>query len=228
MPNHEQIYRNQAEQYEEMISRQESLLEVIRSKMNPDGCDVIDLGAGTGRLTRALLPAVRSIVSVDQSPAMLGVLKQKLSSQLQSNWRGIAADYRSVPLPDGCADLITAGWSICYTASSNHADWETNVERVYGEIKRLLRPGGTAIIFETMGTGAETPEPPAYLLPYYEKLERHYGFQTQWLRTDYSFDSVEQAVQFAEFFFGQELAARISEHGWRRLPECCGVWWKAF
>ncbi|RAP21073.1 hypothetical protein C2W64_03656 [Brevibacillus laterosporus] len=31
------------------------------------------------------------------------------------------------------------------------------------EIKRVLRPGGTAIIFETMGTGYETPHPPAFL-----------------------------------------------------------------
>ena len=45
------------------------------------------------------------------------------------------------------------------------------------------------------------------------------GFRRQTIQTDYHFASVDEAVARTEFFFGPELAARIRELGWARLPE---------
>jgi SAM-dependent methyltransferase len=108
---------------------------------------------------------------------------------------------------------------------SNIPHWESNLDEVVREIKRVLRPDGTAIIFETMGTGFETPNPPDFLLPYYATLVDKYGFSHRWIRTDYEFDDILQAERLSRFFFGDELANRVLEQNLVRLPECAGIWW---
>jgi hypothetical protein len=96
------------------------------------------------------------------------------------------------------------------------------------EIQRVLRPGGTVIIFENFGTGAETPDPPDFLQAYYNALVQEYGFEHRWIRTDYQFADVEEAEQLTRFFFGNEIADKaVNKHG-VHLPECAGVWWRVF
>jgi ubiquinone/menaquinone biosynthesis C-methylase UbiE len=92
---------------------------------------------------------------------------------------------------------------------------------------RVLKPGGTAIILETMTTGSETPAPPnERLAAYYAWLENEQGFSYKWIRTDYQFASVQEADELTRFFFGDELADRIVREGITILPECTGIWWK--
>src|SRR5512135_1442006 len=43
--------------------------------------DVLDFGCGTGLLTLALAPHVRSVTGADSSPGMLAVLEQKIREQ---------------------------------------------------------------------------------------------------------------------------------------------------
>ena len=69
--------------------------------------------------------------------------------------------------------------------------------------------------------------PNAELAEYYDWLEQNWGFRRQTIQTDYHFASVDEAVARTEFFFGPELAARIRELGWARLPEWTGLWSKA-
>lgn len=225
MPNHEAIYREEAAQYHEMIARQPDLLSVIEEIVPVRGLDVVDLGAGTGRLSAALAPVANSLVALDAAEAMLRVTAERLRAAGLDNWSVRVADHRELPLQGGSADLIVAGWSVCYLASVNVPDWERNLEQVIGEIKRVLRPGGTVILFETMGTGYEIPTPPEFLLPYYRKLTDAYGFSHRWIRTDYEFDDADQAERLTRFFFGDELADRVAADKLSRLPECAGVWW---
>jgi hypothetical protein len=98
---------------------------------------------------------------------------------------------------------------------------------VLEEMHRLAAPGGALIIMETLGTGSLTPAPPTEALGhYYAWLENDWGFSRQEIRTDYQFASVEEAVAKTKFFFGPELAQRIRQNGWSRLPEWTGVWGK--
>jgi ubiquinone/menaquinone biosynthesis C-methylase UbiE len=228
MPNHERIYKENAETYEQLISRQQSLelhLDAIRPY---DGLDVVDLGAGTGRLAALMAQRARSVVALDSSQAMLDVLAERLKAAAgggRANWRTAVADHRSLPLAGRSADMIVAGWTLCYLANSGVADAKRNLGLMIAEMKRVLRPGGTIVIFETMGTGTEVPNPPGFLLPYYARLTDEYQFSHTWIRTDYEFDSLEQAAELAGFFFGEELAERVRTNGWSRLPECAGIWW---
>lgn len=226
MPNHDDIYQNDAEQYHKLISKQEDLIRHIEGIRSPDGLDIVDLGAGSGRLTTILAPRAKSIVAVDASDAMLRINGERLKAGGHDRWRTVVADHRSLPLEDRSADLVVAGWTISYLGSSNVPNYRDNIKQIIGEIRRILRPNGTVILFETMGTGEETPNPPDFLRSYYTALEEEYGFSHRWIRTDYAFDSIEQAEELCRFFFGDEMAERVVRNRWQTVPECAGIWWR--
>jgi ubiquinone/menaquinone biosynthesis C-methylase UbiE len=189
---------------------------------------MLDLGAGTGRLSRLIGADVQSLILTDSSEAML----DRATANLQRN--GIAvmqayvADHRSLPLPSNCVDLITAGWTICYATNTHEASWRENLELIIKEIKRVIRPKGTVIIFENFGTGYAEPNPPDYLLSYFEALENDYGFSHEYIRTDSQFESVEEAEVLFRFFFGDEFADRVRSAQSTIVPACTGVWRRTF
>ncbi|WP_127529744.1 class I SAM-dependent methyltransferase [Paenibacillus kobensis] len=225
MPDHDQIYSSEAAAYHQMIARQPSLEPYIREIRPIDGLDIVDLGAGTGRFAVMLAPRAKSLTALDASAAMLDITAQRLTGAGLTNWTTKTADNRSLPLADSSADLIVAGWTVCYVAESGKPDWENNLAAVIAEMKRVLRPGGTIILFETMGTGTETPDPPHFLKEYYKSLVEQYGFSHRWIRTDYQFGSLAEAKETASFFFSDELANRVETNNWVSLPECAGIWW---
>ena len=91
-------------------------------------------------------------------------------------------------------------------------------------MKRVLRSGGTMIIIETLGTGNIEPVEKDDLKSYFTFLESR-GFQRSWIRTDYRFDSREEALELVEFFFGEEMVREIGNESKPVLPECTGLWW---
>lgn len=223
MPDFQAIYQQQAAQYEAMVSREDyqGNLPLALAAVRPlDGLDVVELGAGTGRLTAQIAPLAGSLLALDASPHMLGVLRAKLPSV-----RTLVADNRAVPLGAACADVVLAGWSIAHSVGWYPDTWRAETGRALAEIFRLLRPGGTAIILETLGTGSETPAPPnAGLAAFYRMLEDDYHFVGTALRTDYRFASPAEGQALLRFFFGDELADRVVAEALTILPECTGIW----
>jgi ubiquinone/menaquinone biosynthesis C-methylase UbiE len=143
------------------------------------------------------------------------------------DWRLAQADMRALPLPDACADIVTAGWAIGHLRGWFAENWRRQIGRVLREMQRVAAPGGALLIMETLTTGALAPAPPTPgLAEYYAWLESEWGFVRQTIRTDYQFASVEEAIARTEFFFGAELAEKIKDNGWARLPEWTGVWRK--
>lgn len=231
MIDHDDVYRQRAEQYERLIAREDAegnLLRTIRDIV-PDlsKSDVADIGAGTGRLARLLAPHVRSVQLFDASQAMLDVAAKLLLNAGQTNWQVKQALNDALPMGDEAVDLLTAGWTICYSASRNVPDWRLNLQAILTEIERVLKPGGTAIIFENFGTGVAAPNPPDFLIPYYHELEKTYGFNHSYIRTDFRFGSPAEAQELIDFFFGSEFTAKLSVNA-IEFPECNGVWWKSF
>jgi SAM-dependent methyltransferase len=90
---------------------------------------VVDLGAGTGILTRHLVERGLGVIAVDPSPAMLELLGDRLP---QADAHTGSAE--STGLPAGSADCVLVG-SAFHWFERPAAD---------AEIARVLRPGGTA------------------------------------------------------------------------------------
>ena len=95
----------------------------------PPGARVaVDLGAGTGKLTRLLISHGLDVVAVEPSPEM----RERLAADLPANTRCLAGRAEHVPLPDNSVDvvLVAQAWHWFDTALAAP------------EIARILKPGG--------------------------------------------------------------------------------------
>jgi SAM-dependent methyltransferase len=88
---------------------------------------VVDLGAGTGALTRLLVGRADEVVAVEPDDRMRAVLTAEVPSARALSGRGEA-----MPLPDRCADAVLA-------SSSWH--WMDPIPALH-EVGRVLVPGG--------------------------------------------------------------------------------------
>ena len=227
MTHFKNIYATQAAAYDRMVSfedYQKNINRFLLDELVPKDQIIVDLGAGTGRLSRILAPIAKKLIACDISPHMLAFAKTTID---HAHCDFIVADNRYLPLASNSVDVVTEGWSIGHSVGWYPHTWETEITKALEEIKRILVPNGLMIIFETMGTGSHKPKPPTEGLSlFYTWLENEHGFEKVVLQTDYQFPSVEIADQSTRFFFGDELADNIKSNQLTILPEWTGVWWK--
>jgi ubiquinone/menaquinone biosynthesis C-methylase UbiE len=224
---HRKIYQTDADRYEALVSREDyqgNIMKALEEIVDASGLEVLDLGAGTGRLTLLLAPHVKSIRAFDVSAEMLRVCRERLLVSGLSNWGVDVADHRELPVDDHSVDLVVSGWSVAYLYSWHPESWQDALGKWLGEMKRVLRRGSFIVLFESLGTGNESPIELDHLKEYYLWLDES-GFQKKWIRTDYKFASVEDAQELSRFFFGDELADEVRANNWAAVPECTGVWW---
>ena len=89
--------------------------------------DVLDLGAGTGKLTRVLVERYRRVVAVEPLEGMRAILEQVVPSAVS-----LPGTAEAIPVGDAAVDGVFAGQSF---------HWFANDEAV-GEIARVLRSRG--------------------------------------------------------------------------------------
>lgn len=226
------IYRHQAEQYDRLVAREDqrgNLFQALNEITPLHGLDVIEFGAGTGRLTRLLAVLVNRIFSFDIEPAMLKQADAAMSTSGMTNWHLALGDNAQMPIASACADLVIEGWSFAHVIGWYPKDWLARTDAMLAEMTRILKPGGTAVLIETLGTGRRRPlAPTPQLAQLYHHWESACGFNSRWIRTDYQFATPEEAKELTRFFFGAALTAEHLARGSVILPECTGIWWKRF
>lgn len=218
------IYRDRAEAYDALIRHEDhqgALLAEIERIVPLVGAELLDVGAGTGRISLLLAGRAKRLVLVERAPAMLAVARRKLAER-----RVVAelheADAREMPLAEASFDVAIAGWVFGHFRHWMPEGWRTEVQRAVGEMSRVVRPGGHLVVIETLGTGHREPREHPALDEYFRELSA-LGFERRWIRTDYRFASVEEAAAICGSFFGPELAARIERERWQIVPECTAV-----
>lgn len=90
--------------------------------------DVVDLGAGTGKLTRQLVAAGHRVTAIEPLPEMRAMLERAIPGVPV-----LAGTGEAMPFPNASADVVTV-------AQAFH--W-FDQEAALAEIARVLRPGGT-------------------------------------------------------------------------------------
>jgi SAM-dependent methyltransferase len=88
---------------------------------------VLDLGAGTGKLTAALVALGAEVTAVEPDPAMLAELRRSLGSV-----RALPGSAEAIPLPDASVDAVLVGQAMHWF----------DLDRAVPEIARVLAPGG--------------------------------------------------------------------------------------
>jgi SAM-dependent methyltransferase len=101
--------------------------DAVRWLVGNEPRDVVDLGAGTGKLTRELLLLGHRVTAVEPLDEMLAELAAALPGV-----RALAGSAEAIPLPDSSADVVTC-------AQAFH--WFDHTTAL-PEIARVLRPGG--------------------------------------------------------------------------------------
>jgi SAM-dependent methyltransferase len=101
--------------------------EAVRWMVGDDPVDVVDLGAGTGKLTRALVALGHRVVAVEPLDEMRAQLEAAVPGA-----HAVAGRAEAMPLPDGAADVV---------ASAQAFHWFDHDDAL-PEIARVLRPGG--------------------------------------------------------------------------------------
>jgi len=101
--------------------------EAIDWLLPPAAKDVLDLGAGTGKLTTRLVERGLAVFAVDPIPEMLELLSSSLPDT-----PALLGTAEEIPLPDDSVDsvLVAQAWH-----------W-FDLERAIKEVARVLRPGG--------------------------------------------------------------------------------------
>jgi SAM-dependent methyltransferase len=125
---------------------QEALdLVTARLGLEPEA-EVLDLAAGTGKLTRALVERFARVTAVEPDPGMRAVLSQVTDCYLVLEGRAEA-----IPLPDGAVDAVFVGQAF---------HWFSTPEAV-AEMARVLRPGGGLVMIWNAWSKPEPREPDA-------------------------------------------------------------------
>ncbi len=224
------IYRHQAEKYARLAAREDqhgNLFAALNEIILLHGLDVVEFGAGTGRLTRLLTVMVDLIRAFDMEPAMLAQARPLMTATGMTNWSFAVGDNGRMPVASDCADLVIEGWSFAHVMQWYPQNWLQHADAMLAEMERILKPGGTAILVETLGTGQRQPQPPSRKLAnLYAYWQDRRGFSWRWIRTDYQFASPAEADELTRFFFGDELAKECLSGEKVILPECTGIWWK--
>lgn len=227
MRDYRQIYAHDAARYDRLVSAEDAAgalpATLARVACLTPGDRVVELGAGTGRVTRLIAPYVAHVDAFDEAEAMLVVARERAAAAGHLNCTFTRAEHRALPVADGSADVALAGWAIAHAVAWHPDTWRDHVRAALAEMRRVVRPGGHVVVVETLGTGAEEPAPPPHLLPLYELLERG-GFSRETIRTDYRFASPAEALELVGFFFGERLATPLAASLATTLPECTGVW----
>jgi SAM-dependent methyltransferase len=100
--------------------------EAVARWLVPDDAElVVELGAGTGKLTRAVSALGPRVVAVEPDPRMLAVLHGL-------DLEGVDGSAEAIPFDDAAADAVVAGSSLHWF----------ELEQALPEIHRVLRPGG--------------------------------------------------------------------------------------
>jgi SAM-dependent methyltransferase len=94
---------------------------------------VLDVGAGTGRVSRRLAAAGHKVIAADLSASMLEA-GRKLASHPYVCCRASGFD---LPFTDGAFDAVISFWFLLH-----FRDWP----RLLGEMARVLRPGGRLVV----------------------------------------------------------------------------------
>jgi len=156
------------------------------------GRAVVDLAAGTGKLTGPLARTGARVIAVEPSPEMLARLRQSLPG-VEAH-EGTA---QQIPLADGVADAVCVAQAFHWFAT----------EEALAEIRRVLAPGGRlALVWNRRETSHPGhAELDAIILPLQDGTPRHRS--GEWRRAMEATELFEPGPA-EEFRFEQELTVQ--------------------
>jgi len=231
MPEMYEIYEKHADKYDELVRAEDyqyNLRNLLHETVNWHNLSVIEGGVGTGRVTSLYIDQAASSICCDRAQHMLDFAQDVLAAY-KEKLRFLRADNMNIPDLDGEFDLFIEGWSFGHSVSdcSTADEIKSVTEILVRNATKDLKSGGVVILLETLGTNLDSPGAPHEKLNiFYSELEQKHGFQMKKIKTDYQFQSNEEAARIMGFFFGEKMYQSVLKRNTSIIPEWTGMWTK--
>jgi SAM-dependent methyltransferase len=198
----ELLYRLEPELYERMASA-ERLHPAIASWLPRSADRIVEIGAGSGRLTLELIDRGREVVAIEPAAGLRQILERKLATADHGHRARVRHGFLDdVPVASGFADLVVA--CSVFTPAPGHGG-----DAGLAEMERVCRPGGCVAIVWPNNIG--------WL------AARDYQYESFAGPMSVDFASHREAVELAEIFYPQAVR-EIRCRGSRRVPyEVLGI-----
>jgi len=157
----------------------------LAQRVPPSAVRILELAAGTGRLTRhllAALPPAGQLVVTDLNPLMLDEAKKRVAHDPRITWQ--AADMQALPFPDNSVNAVVCQFGLMFVPDKVLA---------LREMKRVMSPGGILLV----ATWNDISENPA------SEMLHEYAFETMpndpplFMRTPFSLGSAHELERLA-------------------------------
>lgn len=192
----ELLYRLEPELYDR-LSTAERLHPGILGWLPPAAERIVEVGAGTGRLTLDLTGRAREIVAIEPVAPFRRILRRKLAKAGHACQTQVLHGYfDDLPVASGFADLVVA-CSVLTPAARHGGD------AGLAEMERACRPGGCVAVVWPNNTG--------WLAAHDYRYVSFPGPMTV------DFASHREAMELAGIFYPQALG-EIRRRGCRRVP----------
>ncbi len=138
---------------DETDAREKSAEQIDDIKQHLSPKDVLlDLGAGYGRVAQYVLPdmPLTGYIACDSSYEMLSLFRERYIRSDEEQLTpalSLNADIHTIPLINNSVDVVL----VCAVFLHNHKDV---VQKSMQEIKRILKPGGTLLVYSSFPRAA--------------------------------------------------------------------------
>jgi len=217
-----EIYNNKNDLYDELVNHEDynsNLYKFINNNFDFANKTVCELGIGSGRVTKTYINKISKVNLYDLSEHMLKKAKINLSAYKSKSSFEILNNKYIDQIVD-TFDFLIEGWSFGHLISDEF-DTDFWISKLINNSKRIAK---TNIFIETMGAFVENPNPPSEKLSiFYSELKRN-GYTEHIIRTDYKFETVDQAKYILGSFFGKAMENKIQEKNELIIKEYTGIW----
>jgi SAM-dependent methyltransferase len=213
--NHPQVY----EVENRAVDRAGAITSLMESLAPWDGCDVLDIGCGTGFHLPLFAAKARTVVGVEPHGDLAAIARRRV--RRVPNVTVLHGSAEALPLPDESADVMHARWAYFFGPGC---------EPGLAELDRVMRPGSRGFVIDNDPSRSTFGEWFRLGYPQVDHVDtaafwadrgwQRYGVDMAW-----TFDSREDLESVVRIEFAAEVADKIlAGHEGSSVDYAVNVW----